>query len=63
MSEIKLMDLVVPRNAREWRIGRVIGMKRFDLSIGPILVIREMENKKIVEEMATNVDKLVIVKK
>ena len=50
MTEIKLMNLVIPKTSREkWQIGKVIGMSRFDLSIGPILHIRDIISKELVE--------------
>lgn len=59
MAEIKLMNLVVPKNPRrKWKIGIVIGMSRFDLSIGPILHIRDIITGERVEEFPMWVDKL-----
>ena len=60
MSEIKLMNLVIPKEPRKtWQIGKVIGMSRFDLSIGPILHIRDIITGELVEELPMHVDKLV----
>lgn len=60
MAEIKLLDLVVPKGPREkWEIGTVIGMSRFDLSIGPILHIKDIITGQHVTELPANVDKLV----
>ncbi len=55
--------LVVPKGCRdEWRIGKVIGMSRLDLSVGPLLKVKDIINGKVVEELAINIDKLVIEK-
>lgn len=60
MAKIPLMSLVIPKSMREnWQIGKVIGMSRFDLSIGPLLHIRDIITGKLVEEFPMHVDKLV----
>ena len=62
-KKIRLMRLVVPDGPREdWQIGKVIGMSRFDLSIGPLLKIRDIITGKIVEEFPMHVDELVRAK-
>jgi hypothetical protein len=53
------MNLVIPKSPREkWQIGKVIGMSRFDLSIGPMLHIRDIITGQLVEELPMHVDKL-----
>ncbi len=60
MAKIKIGNLVIPKGYREnWQIGKVIGMKRLDLNIGPILVIMDFITRKWVEELPMHVDKLV----
>ncbi len=60
MAKIPLMSLVIPKESRKnWQIGKVIGMSRFDLSIGPLLKIRDIITGKLVEEFPMHVDKLV----
>ncbi len=60
MAKIKIGNLVIPKVYRKnWQIGKVIGMKRFDLSIGPILVVMDVITKQCVEELPMHVDKLV----
>lgn len=60
MAKIKLMNLVIPKSSREnWQIGKVIGISRFDLSIGPILHIRDIITGQFVEELPMHVDRLV----
>lgn len=57
---IKLFNLVVPKNSDpELVIGRVIGMSRFELSIGPLLKIRDIITGKLIERFPMHVDKLV----
>lgn len=57
---IKLFNLVVPKNPDpELVIGRVIGMSRFELSIGPLLKIRDIITGKLIERFPMHVDKLV----
>jgi len=59
-AKVKLFNLVAPKNQRKnWRIGIVIGMTRFDLSIGPLLRIRDIISGEVVEEFPMHVDKLV----
>lgn len=60
MAEIKMMNIVIPKSSRDnWQIGKVIGMSRFDLSIGPILHIRDIITGQLVKELPMHVDKLV----
>jgi hypothetical protein len=59
-AKISMFDLVIPKNHDpELTIGTVIGMSRFDLSIGPILHIRDITTEKLVERFPMHVDKLV----
>jgi hypothetical protein len=58
--DIKLFNLVVPKNhGSELAVGKVIGMSRFDLSIGPLLHIRDITNGKLIKRFPMHVDKLV----
>jgi len=60
MPRIKLMNLVIPKSSREnWQIGKVIGMSNFNLSIGPILHIRDIITGQLVKELPMHVDKIV----
>lgn len=60
MAKITLLCLVVPKNAdNDWQIGKVIGMSRFDLSIGPVLLIRDIITGKLVKALPMHVDRLV----
>ncbi len=67
MVKIPLFSLVVPcspgSQQDEWQIGRVIGKSRFDLSIGPLLKIRDITNGEIIERFPIHVDRLVIAEK
>jgi len=59
-KKIPFHSLVTPKNPGEgWEIGKVIGMSRFDLSIGPLLRIRDIVTKEIVESFPMFVDRLV----
>jgi hypothetical protein len=59
-TEIKMHDLVVPKyRDPELEIGKVVGMSRFDLSIGPLLDIRDITNGKIIKRFPMHIDKLV----
>jgi hypothetical protein len=59
---IKMFNLVVPKNPdSELAIGRVIGMSRFELSIGPLLKIRDITTGKLIERFPMHLDKLVRV--
>jgi len=59
-TEIKLFNLVVPKNHDpELAIGKVIGMSRFDLSIGPLLHVRDIVTGKLIERFPMHLDKLV----
>ena len=47
---VKLFNLVVPKNpGNQQFIGKVIGMSRFDLSIGPLLRIRDIISGEVIE--------------
>jgi len=60
MAEIKLMNLVVPKSGEgDWQIGKVIGMSRLDLSVGPVLHIRDIITGALVKRLPMHVDKLV----
>jgi hypothetical protein len=56
---IKMFDLVVPKNPEEkWEIGRVIGMSRFDLEIGPLLDIKNIISGEKIIQFPMHVDKM-----
>ncbi|MCX6739749.1 MAG: hypothetical protein NTZ49_00790 [Candidatus Parcubacteria bacterium] len=61
VKKIPLFSLVVPhgRTIKEWTIGRVIGMSNLDLSIGPVLHIRDIITGEDVRELPHLVDRLV----
>jgi hypothetical protein len=59
-KNIPLLSIVVPKEHRkDWTIGKVIGMSRFDLSIGPLLHIRDIATGILVQEFPHMVDRLV----
>jgi len=54
--------LVVPHvigTLTDWSIGHVIGMSYLDLSIGPVLHIRDIITGKLVKALPYQVDKLI----
>lgn len=60
MKRKLLMRLVVPTEPNgEWSIGKVIGMERFDLSIGPVLTILDIITGKRFKALAGFVERLV----
>ena len=59
---IKMYNLVVPKSPDpELAIGKVIGMSRFELSIGPLLHVRDIVTGKLVMRFPMHLDKLVRV--
>ena len=60
MKDPKMFDLVVPKTAsNEWTIGQIVGMSRFDLSIGPLLKVRDLVTGIVVPELPKNLDRMV----
>jgi hypothetical protein len=60
MKNPKMFDLVVPKTAsNEWTIGQIVGMSRFDLSIGPLLKVRDLVTGTIVNELPRNLDRMI----
>jgi len=63
MAKLPLLCLVSPKDLEHgWQIGKIIGMSRFDLSIGPLLLIRDIVTGKLVKEFPMHVDRLVRAK-
>ena len=57
---IKMFNLVIPKNYDpEFSIGTVIEMSRFELSIGPLLKIRDIATGELIERFPMHLDKLV----
>ena len=57
---IKMFNLVVPKDHDpELFIGKVIGMSRFELSIGPLLKIRDITTGRLIERLPMHLDKLI----
>jgi len=60
VTNIKLFNLVVPKNSDpELIIGKVIGMSRFDLSVGPLLHVRDIITGNLIKRLPMHLDKLV----
>ena len=60
MKDPKMFDLVVPKKAsNEWTIGQIVGMSRFDLSIGPLIHIRDLITGNVIPELPDHLDRLV----
>ncbi|MDO8669190.1 MAG: hypothetical protein Q7K65_02765 [Candidatus Buchananbacteria bacterium] len=59
-NKIKIGTLV-SNNIRgeDWDIGKVIGMENLELSVGPVLIIRDVRTDRKYRALATNVSKLV----
>ena len=63
MVKITMNNLVVPKNPQSnWRIGKVIGMSHFGLSIGPLFKIRDIISGDLVKRFSMHIDKLIIAK-
>lgn len=61
MAKITILDIVVPATPSDkWEIGKVIGMSRFDLSIGPLLKIRDIISGNEIELFPMHVRKLIV---
>ena len=59
MIEIAKDCFLVPKSYHPgWQIGQVIDMSRFDLSIGPILHIRDIITGDVVKMLPMHIDKL-----
>ena len=60
MEKPRLFDLVMPKNPmKTWTIGQIIGMSRFDLSIGPLLKVKDLITEAVVEELPDKLDRLI----
>jgi hypothetical protein len=58
-TEIKLYNLVAGKVNGKQFIGTVVGMSRLDLSVGPVLHVRDLTTKGLIECLPMFVTKLV----
>jgi len=60
MSKIPFHALVTPKDPEaSWQLGHVTGMSRFDLSIGPLLHVRDIISGKLIMLFPMHIDQLV----